>query len=115
MADDSLILVLVEELLGTRECNLVDVLVDLLGGHTDTAVGDGQRLGILVGGDVDSQITQLAVHDTRRRECLEFLCCVYSIRNQFAQEDFVIRVEKLFDYGEDVFGRYPDFTCCHIF
>ena len=42
VADDSLVLVLRHELLGTREGNLVDVAVNLLHGHADASVGDGE-------------------------------------------------------------------------
>ena len=65
VSDDGLILILIEELLGTRECNLVDVFVDLLGGHSDTAVGDGQRLGIFVGSNMNCKAAEFALHDSR--------------------------------------------------
>ena len=89
VADDRLILVLGHELLGAREGDLVDVAVDLVGRHADSAVGDREQP--LVG-----------VH--RNVDC---------VRHQFAQEDFVVGIEEFLDDGKDVFGRHPDFTVCH--
>ena len=90
VADDGLVLVFGHELLGTRERNLVDVLVDLVGRHADAAVGDGERLMLLVGGDAHGEVAQLALHLADGREGLELLGGVHRIGNQLAQKDFVV-------------------------
>ena len=38
---------------------------------------------------------------------------IYGIGNQFAQKDFVIRIEKLFNNGENVLGSYSYFSGLH--
>ena len=90
MTDDRLILIFCKELLGTREGNLVDVAVDLVGSHTDTTVADGECLVLLIGADVDRKVAQCALELALRREGFEFLRSIYSVRHQLAQEDFVI-------------------------
>ena len=57
VADDSrfgfFALVLIKEFGGTRECDLVDVLIHFLLGHADAAVSNGQRLRGLVANHLD--------------------------------------------------------------
>ena len=115
MPDDRLVLVLLHELLGPRESDLVDVFVDLFGRHADAAVGYGQRFGILVRRNADRQVAQVALHFADRREGLQFLGCVDSIGDQLAQENLMIRIKELFDYGEYILRRYSDFSVFHSF
>ena len=62
MANDSvgIIFVLVQEVVCTRKCNLVDVLLNLVGCHTYTTISNGNGLGILVNADGNLQVTQFA-------------------------------------------------------
>ena len=90
MPDDRLVLVLLHELLGSRESDLVDVFVDLFGRHADAAVGYGQRFGILVRRNADRQVAQVALHFADRREGLQFLGCVDCIGDQLAQENLMV-------------------------
>ena len=113
VADDGLILILLHELLGTREGNLVDVLVHLLGRHAHTAVRHGQRLLLLVRGHMDGQVAQIALHFADRREGLQLLGGIHGIRDQLAQEDFMLRIEEFLDDGEDVLRRDSDFSVFH--
>ena len=113
VADDRLILVLGHELLGAREGDLVDVAVDLVGRHADSAVGDREQPLVGVHRNADRQVAQFTLHFAARSQCFEFLRGVDCVRHQFAQEDFVVGIEEFLDDGKDVFGRHPDFTVCH--
>ena len=53
---DGLVLILGEELLRARECDLVYVAVDLLGIHSYASVGDGEGLLVGVDADADGQV-----------------------------------------------------------
>ena len=63
MTDDcvSVILVFVKEIGYARECNLIDIFVNLLLGHTDTSVADGQRAFLCVETDANGKVAQLAL------------------------------------------------------
>ena len=113
MADDRLVLVLLHELLGSREGNLVDVAVHLLGRHADAAVGHGERPGLLVDGHADREVAQFALGLADRREGLQLLGSIHGVRDQLAQEDLVVRVEEFLDDGKDIFRRNSDFSVFH--
>ena len=80
-----------------------------------SAVGHGQRFGLLVHGDVNRQVAQLALHFADRRKRLQFLGSIDRIGNQLAQENFMVRIEELFNHGEDILRRNPDFAVFHSF
>ena len=113
MADDGVrvVLVLLEEVVGARESYLIDVFVDFFGGQTNTTVGHGN--GVLAQADTDRQVAQLAFVLTNGGKGLQFLRSINGVGHQFAQEYFVVTVQKLFNDGEDVFGRYPNVTFLH--
>ena len=110
MSDDGFrfVLVLVDELLRSGEGYLVDVLVHLLGGHTDTAVADGECLFLLVDDDLHAQVSEVALHFPYGGECLEFLRGVHRIADELAQEDFVIRIQEFLYHRKDVVRCYSD-------
>ena len=74
-----IVLVLVQEVIGARECNLVDVLLNLVGSHTNTTVGNCDGLGILVNADGNLQVAQLAFEFALAAECLQLLRSIYGI------------------------------------
>ena len=113
VTDDRLVLVFGHELLGARERNLVDVAIHLLGRHAHAAVGDGQRARGGIRRDMNRQVAQLALRLADRREFLQLLGRIHGIRNQLAQENFVIRIQKFLDYGKDILRRNPDFSVFH--
>ncbi len=117
MAYDVLILVLLEELTGGRERDLIDVPVDFLIGHTDTGINDPQRLGLLVKLDAHLKLTKLALEVSVRGDGLHLLRSVHSVRDQLPKENLVIRIEELLDDREYVLGRHPNLSfvafCCH--
>ena len=113
VSDYGLILILGQKLLGTREGYLIDITVDLLGRHTDTAIGDSKGLGRRIDTDMYGQIAQLTAELALRGQRLEFLRSIHSVRNQLTKENLMIRIEEFFDDGEYVFRRHSDFTVFH--
>ena len=115
MADDGvgILLVFLEEVVGAREGNLVDILVNLLGGHTDAAVADGQRASFLVNLNLYLEFAHFAGKFTLGGQRLEFLRGIYGVADEFAQEDVVVTVKKFLDDRKDVFGRNSDITFLH--
>ena len=115
MADDGvgILLVFLEEVVGAREGNLVDILVNLLGGHTDAAVADGQRASVLVHFNLYLEFAHFAGKFTLGGQRLEFLRGIYGVADEFAQEDVVVTVKKFLDDRKDVFGRNSDITFLH--
>ena len=96
------VFILVQEVVGAAKGYLVDVLVDLLLGHSDAAVADYQLF--LVDFHLDGQVAQLALELAARRQGLQLLRGIYSIGNQFAKKNLVVRIEELFDDRENVLG-----------
>ena len=117
MSDDGIgrILVFVEEVGYTREGNLIDVLVNLLFGHTNASVADSQRLSLLVECNSDSHVAQFALEVATIGQRLHLLCGVDGIRYHLAEEYFMITVEKLFDNGEYVLCRNPNVAFLHSY
>ncbi len=115
MADDGIgvILVLLKELFGTRKGNLVDVFVDFISSHSDTAVADSQGLGILVDFYADGNVAQFAFVGSHARQGFELLDGIDCIRHDFTEENFLVAVKEFLDYGEDVVGRYPNVSGFH--
>ena len=68
------------------------------------------RLKILVVDD-ESRMRKL-VRDFRR-EGFQLLGGVHGVRNQLAQENFMVRVEEFLDDGENVLRRNSDFSVFH--
>ena len=110
-----IVLVFVEEVVDAREGNLVDILVYLLLGHSDASVADGQRAGILVQAYSYRQVAQLSGEVAFLGEGLQLLRSIRSVRHHLAEEYLVIRIQELFNYGEDVLCSNPDVALCHVF
>ena len=113
VADNRLVLVFLHELLGARKGDLVNIALHLVGSHADASVGDRQGFGILVRRNADRQVAQVAFYVAHRGQGLEFLRGVHGVGDQLTQEDFVVRIEELFDNGEDILGGNPDFSVFH--
>ena len=96
------VLVLLNELLGTGEGNLVDVAVHLFGCHADAVVGDSECLFLLVDEDAYTKVAEFAFGIAHRGEGLELLRGIDGVADEFAQEYLMVAVEELFDDGEDV-------------
>jgi hypothetical protein len=83
-----------EKRLGAGVGDGAEVLHQFVVRHADAVVGDGQGLGLLVGGDVDFQ------RQRRLMECFlggldvaELFHRVRGVGNQLAEEDFLVGVE----------------------
>ena len=115
MADDGvgIVLVLLQEVVGAGESYLVDVLLNLLGCHADAVVAHGDGLGILVDADAHLQLAHLTLEVAFAGEGLQLLGGINGVAYDFANEDFVVAIEKLFDDGEDILGCNPDVTLFH--
>ena len=46
MANDCIVFLFVflQEILGTRECHLIDIALNLIGGHADAVIADGEGI-----------------------------------------------------------------------
>ena len=104
------VLILIEELLCSREGYLIDVLLDLLSSHTDTTVTDSDRLSISIEANGDLQVTQLTLELACRGQCTQLLRSIYGIGYQLTKENIMFTVEELLDDGEDVLTRHPNLT-----
>ena len=115
VADDGIgvVLVLLQEVVGAREGNLVDILVNLLLGHAHAVVADGDGALLLVEADADGQVAHVAVEVALQLHGLQLLRGIDGVRHHLAEENLMVGIEKLFDDGEDVLGRNPDVTFLH--
>ena len=110
----SIVLVLVQEIIGTGKSNLVDILFYFIGGHTNTIVAHSYSLGILIYANSYLQLTQFTMKLTLTSQSLQFLCCIYGIAYNFTQKNLVIAIQELFNYGENVLCSNPNITLFHI-
>ena len=84
------ILVLVEEVVHTRESNLIDVFVNLFFCHTDSTIADGERALFTVQLYLNGQITQFAFVVTTISQRLQLLRSIHSVRYHFTKKDLMI-------------------------
>ena len=76
-------------------------------------IRDGQGLRLFIEFDHDRQVAQFAFELADRGEGFEFLRRIDRIRDQLAQENVVIGIEKFFDDRKDVFRCNAYFTVLH--
>ena len=92
-----------EEIFGAGERHLVDVALDLIGGHADAVVGDGEGVGFPVDPDADGgfgALTAVTAHGGHA----PLANGIDAIAHQFPQENLMAAVNGLFDDREDVLG-----------
>ena len=116
VTDDSLgfVLILIDELFGAGECDLVDVLIHFLGSHAYAMIADGEGLLILINTYTHAHVAEFAFERAGGGESLEFLRGIHSVADHLTQEDLVIRIQKFLDDGENVVRRYPNVSFAHI-
>ena len=90
---------------------MVDVLVHLFGVHADTSIADSEGLFLLVDFHLDGEVAQLAFELARGSEGFQLLRGVHGVADDFAQEDFLVRIQELLDDRENVFCLYSNVTC----
>ena len=81
--------------------------------HAYAVVADGDSLGVLVDADTNLQVAHLAFEVAFACQGLELLRGINGVADDFANEDFVVAIEKLFDDGEDVLGCNPNVSLFH--
>ena len=115
VADDgiSVVLKLLQKVGSTAERDLVDILVNLLGRHSDTAVAYGEGLLLWVEAYAHRQITQFAAILATFLQGFQLLRSIHCIGNNLAQENLMIAVKKLLDNRKDVFRSYANITFLH--
>ncbi len=108
------VLVFLKKLFCPRKCYLIDIFIYILSRHTYAVVAHCESAGIGVDTHLHFHVAKFTLELSERRQSAQLLGGVDCIRHQFTQKYFVIAVEKFFDYGEDIFGGYPDFTFLSI-
>ena len=88
--------VLLLELLGAGVRDGAQVLLELLGGHADTVIGNGERALVLVGRDANGQVIGVdldaGVGDALEVELVHGVRCV---GDELAQEDLLVGVDRV--------------------
>ena len=90
-----------EESARTGMCDGAEVFDELLLRHADAVVGDRQRAGGFVGGDADLALA--GEFGTGQRQETPFVQRVGGVRDQLAQEDFPVRVDRVDHHVEQFF------------
>ena len=107
MADDLIlvgfVLVFFQEILDAGKCDLIDVFVDLVLGHTQTVVRDLDGLFIGVDGNLN-----LVIHILRslvlsdQLQLFQLGNCIAAVADQLAVENIVVGIQPLFDHRKYV-------------
>ena len=115
MADDGVgvVFVFIYKLFRAWEGYLVDILVDVVGGHAYATVGDGECAGFFVDLDFDTHFAELTFVFAEWREGLELLGGVDGVGYKFAEKYLIVGIEEFFDDREYVFGRYSYLSFLH--
>ena len=90
--------------------DLVDVFLDLVGRHANSAVTDGQGFLLFVELYFHLQVAEWSLVLTQGGQAFDLLRSIYCVGNQLPQEYFMIRIKKFFDDGEDILRVYGDGT-----
>ena len=108
-----IVLIAFEEVGSAREGNLVDVLFNLLGRHTDTAVANRKCLSLSIYLHLHGQVAKFATHLSARTECLQLLRSINGICHNFTKENLVVAIQEFLNHGENVLRRYSDLSFFH--
>ena len=108
-----IVLVFVEEFFRTRESNLVDVFVYLVGCHAHAVVGNSYRTGLFIDCDIDFQIACFTLELSYRGQSFHFLASVHGIGNHLAQKYFMVGIQEFFYDGENILGSNPYVSLFH--
>ena len=116
VADDAALVVflaaviILEELLGAGESDLIDISLHLVGGHADAGIGDANLLVLLVHGHGNGhRLLRAGV------EHAELGDGVAAVAHDLAQEDILIRIQPALDNGHNILrvDRYAAFFHVH--
>ena len=103
-----------QERLGSALRDGADVLDDLLFGHADAVVADGQRFGVFV----DAQADLPFAGEFRRGQALEarLVDRVRRVCNEFAQKNIPVRVQRMNHQIQQLLHFRLEFSgCCHLY
>jgi hypothetical protein len=91
------------KVLGARASNGTQVLNQIGLGHTNTGIADGELLVFLVSDQLDFEL-RFAIQDglVLQREVSNLVQSIRSVRDQLAQENFLVRVESVDDQGHQL-------------
>ena len=104
------------ELQRAAACDDAEVAVKLFLGHADAVVGHGDRARLLVGDDADLEVAARNAHVfIRERLVAELVDRVRGVRNDLAQEDLLVRVDRVDHHVEQLFGFCLELFLCHIY
>ena len=115
VTDDGICIVLIafKEVGSAREGNLIDILFNLLGRHTNTTVADGKRLCLSINLHLYGQVAKFSAYFATRAECLQLLRSINGVCHYFTKENLVIAIQKLLDDGENVLRSYSNLSLFH--
>ena len=111
--DTVLVLVLLDKLLGTADGDLIDVLMDLIGSHTDTIIRYDQLVAIDL--YLHLQVSDLSGVLTLGDQSLQLLYGIHAIAYDLSEEDLIIAVEEFFNDREHIVARHANLPCRLIF
>ena len=116
MTDDAGILlgfflVFCQKFLCARKCNLGDVTLDLVLGHTDTVIRNDQLLFIVVDGDNHLRLIAFLFRCfPDAAQAFQLFDCVTAVGNNLSQENILIRIQPLLNNWKYVFGINTDLS-----
>ena len=118
MTDDlvgvGLVLVLLNEVRGSGEGDLVDIFVHLFGGHPDTVIYEGKSLAFVVTLHIDTALEhRICVPSglgsgggifAHHLQLLELGDGIAAVGYELTDKDILIRVHPFLYYGKDIFA-----------
>lgn len=111
--DTVLVLVLLDKLLGTADGDLIDVLMDLIGSHTDTIIRYDQLVAIDL--HLHLEIPDFAGVLTLGDKSLQLLYGIHAIAYDLSEEDLIVAVEEFLNDREHIVARHANLPCRLIF
>ena len=103
------------ELQGTAVCDVTEILLHLLGSHSDSVVGYGDSACILVDGDVDLQIVPVHAEGlVAERLVVQFVDSIGSVGNELPEENLLVGVDGVDHHIQDAFGFCLELFLCHF-
>ena len=100
----ALILILLDEIGGAGESDLVDVLLHLICSHTQTVIHEGERLLIGIDNHIDLRLVPFRKSVLSHHiQLFQLGNCVAAVGDQLSVEDVVIGIQPLLDNRKNVF------------
>jgi hypothetical protein len=72
-------------------------------GHANAGIADGQRLVLLVGDDIDTQVlARVELGRVREGLIADFVESIRGVGNEFSEKDFLVGVDGVDDEGQEL-------------